>query len=253
MIADRHVHTSFSTDSNEAPENVLEKAISLGMDEIYITDHYDIDYPGDGFRFEPERYFETLSGLKEKYKDRIKLHIGVEVSINENIKEQVSALIEGYPWEYVIGSTHIVEGEDPYLRDRFDMTDEEYYRLFFKTSLTGIRSCSGFDTFGHLDYAVRYGYEKDAAYKYGSFSDVLDEILKELIRRDIALEINTAALRKGLKYVHPYPDVLKKYKEFGGKKLAMGSDAHRAEDIGYMFNETLKYLQKFGFSEENFV
>lgn len=253
MIADRHVHTCFSTDSGEAPENVLERAISLGMKEIYITDHFDIDYPGDGFRFDPESYFETLNRLKDSYKDRIKLHIGVEVSMNENIKEQVAELLEKYPWEYSIGSTHIVNGKDPYLRELFDMDDRAYYRSCFEASLSGIRSCGGFDTFGHLDYAVRYGYTKDASYDYEDSADVLDEILKELIRRDIALEINTAALRKGLKYVHPYPEVLRRYKEFGGKKLAMGSDAHRAEDIGYMFDETLKYLQKFGFSEENFV
>lgn len=45
MIADCHMHTSFSTDSKARPEEMIERAIALGMKEICITDHYDMDYP----------------------------------------------------------------------------------------------------------------------------------------------------------------------------------------------------------------
>ena len=253
MIPDRHVHTCFSTDSKERPENVLEKAIAAGMKDIYITDHYDIDFPGDEFRFDPDSYFEAMLPLKDRYKDRIDLHIGVEISINEEISAQVDELLESYPWEYVIGSTHIVDGKDPYLRELFDMDDEAFYRLCLETSLKGIMSCRGFDTFGHLDFALRYGYTKDRDYRYEKYADITDEILKELIKRNIALEVNTAAVRKGLKYFHPYPEVLKRYKELGGRKLAAGSDAHTAADVGYGFDRIAEYVSAAGFSESDFI
>lgn len=253
MIADRHLHTRFSTDSNEAPENSIEKAISLGMKDIYITDHYDIDFPGGEFMFDPDRYFEEMTKLKEKYKGRINVHIGVEAGFGEKIADKYQKLMSSYPWEYAIGSMHLIGEKDPYIRSLFDMDDRAYYRLCFETTLKGLRACDGFDTLGHLDYPVRYGYGKDSDYRYEYFADIVDEIFKELIRRGIALEINTAALRKGLKYPHPYPEALARYKELGGKKLALGSDAHEAKDVGYGFEEALEYIQKIGFTEENFV
>ena len=49
MISDCHMHTCFSDDSNTPVEAMAERAISLGMKRICITDHYDMDFP-DGDR-----------------------------------------------------------------------------------------------------------------------------------------------------------------------------------------------------------
>ncbi len=248
MLADRHLHTAFSEDSTENPRNTIERAIELGMKDIYITDHYDIDFPGGIFLFDADKYFEELTRLKGEYKDRINLHIGVEVGLKEDIGGKLDGFLKSYPWEYAIGSIHLMDEKDPYYRDEFDMDDEEFYRLFFDTSLRALKACEGFDTFGHLDFAVRYGYHQDECYRYELYAEYIDEILKEVIRRDIALEINTAGLRKGLNYVHPYPDALRRYVQLGGRKLAIGSDAHVAKDVGANFKETLEYLRDFGFS-----
>ena len=45
MIADCHMHTWFSSDSEARPEDMIEQALRLGMKELCITDHYDMDYP----------------------------------------------------------------------------------------------------------------------------------------------------------------------------------------------------------------
>ena len=42
--ADFHLHTSFSGDSDALMEDVIKKAISLGLTHICITEHYDPDY-----------------------------------------------------------------------------------------------------------------------------------------------------------------------------------------------------------------
>lgn len=249
MIADRHLHTKYSTDCAEEPENCIRRAIRLGMPEITFTDHYDIDFPDGLFVFDADAYFRELTALKEKYAAQIRVKIGVELGLKTDISGKIKAFLDKYPFEYVIGSIHLVDNMDPYERRRFDMPDEAFYRKYFETGLECLRACSGFDVFGHLDYVVRYGYHRDETYSYAANADVLDEILKELVRRGIALEINTAGLRKGLKYVHPYPDVLRRYKELGGRKLSLGSDAHTAEDVGAGFAEALSYIREYGFSE----
>ena len=245
MTADRHLHTRFSTDSNEDPENCVKQAVKLGMKDIWFTDHYDIDFPDGTFVFDVDEYFRQLTRLKENYADRIRVHIGVELGLKKDINDKIQSLISKYPFEYKIGSVHLVDNKDPYERELFDMPDAEFYRGYFETALECLDACTGFDTFGHLDYVVRYGYEKDRTYSYRENADVIDAILTRLIRRDIALEVNTAGLRKGLKYAHPYPEILNRYKELGGRKLALGSDAHRAQDIGAGFGETLAILNSF--------
>ena len=59
MIADCHMHTSFSTDSKARPEEMIERAIALGMKEICITDHYDMDYPRNPRTGEKEFQLDT--------------------------------------------------------------------------------------------------------------------------------------------------------------------------------------------------
>lgn len=255
MIADRHVHTGFSEDSSEDPKKSIEKAISLGMRDLYITDHYDMDFPDGLFMFDPDEYFRVMNGLKEAYKDQIQLHIGVELGLKTGIASKLKEFIDKWPFEFVIGSIHLIDDMDPYERELFDMDDAKFYKRYFDTALEALRECRDvpIDTFGHLDYVVRYGYERDKVYSYEKYSDVIDEILKEIISRNIALEVNTAGIRKGLKFAHPYPDVLKRYRQLGGKKLTIGSDAHIAEDIGSDFDVICSCLKKLSFSDINFI
>ena len=49
MKADFHMHTNFSTDSQMSPEEVIKRAIELGLKTICITDHQDMDFPEPGF------------------------------------------------------------------------------------------------------------------------------------------------------------------------------------------------------------
>ena len=255
MIADRHVHTGFSEDSSEDPKRSIERAVSLGMKDLYITDHYDMDFPDGLFMFDPNEYFKVLSELKEAYKDQIQLHIGVELGLKTGIASKLKKFLGDWPFEFAIGSIHLIDDKDPYERELFDMDDDHFYRRYFDATLEALRACREvpIDTFGHLDYIVRYGYEKDKAYSYEKYSDIIDEILKEIISRNIALEVNTSGIRKGLGFAHPYPEVLKRYRQLGGKRLTIGSDAHTAEDIGSDFEETLACLKKLSFSDTNFI
>ena len=252
MISDRHIHTRFSTDSGQEPEGCILRALELGMPSLTFTDHYDMDFPDGRFVFDVDAYFTELGMLKEKYADRIDVRIGVELGLKPELADRIQALLLKYPFDYSIGSIHVMGGRDPYERHLYDMTDAAFYRMYFETALECLKVCRGFDTFGHLDYVVRYGYEKDAAYLPEEYADLIDSILEELIRQDIALEINTAGLRKGLKYAHPYPYVLRRYRQLGGRRLAIGSDAHTAADIGAGFMEALQYAAEFGFTEDCF-
>ena len=68
ILADYHLHTSFSSDSESPMEDMIKKAISLGLKTICFTEHLDLDYPGDPSQFQVDinAYEKKLFELKEK-------------------------------------------------------------------------------------------------------------------------------------------------------------------------------------------
>lgn len=250
MRSDCHMHTSFSGDSEAAPEEMICKAIEMGLDTICFTDHEDKDYVCEGIEFtiDTESYFQTLSELREKYKKKIEIRIGVEMGLQPHLGEFIRDYISSYPFDYVIGSVHVVGGKDPYYPDFFDgRSDEEAYRAVLEETQKNIRVIEDFDSLGHLDYVVRYGRNREKEYSYQRFSEQIDDILKYLIDHGKALEVNTGGLKYGLPFAHPHADVLKRYRELGGEMITVGSDAHRPEHIAYEFNITGEFLKACGF------
>ena len=247
MINDTHLHTSFSEDCSTPPEDIIRRAAALGMKEICITDHYDRDFPFDGWIFDPDEYFRTLLPLKKEYEGQLDVHIGVEIGLQPHLKDFYGQFLKNWPFEFVIGSIHVLLGDDPYFRERYDMTDEEYYRAYFGYMLECVRSCAGvFDVLGHLDYVVRYGFDGPAEYSYARYAEYIDPILDIAIENDTALEINTGAIKYGQDILHPSEDVVRKYLEKGGRKFTVGSDAHRPQDVGRGFDRAREYLESFG-------
>lgn len=247
MIADCHMHTEFSTDSETRVEDQVEQAIRLGMNHICITDHMDMDYPGGEFQLDTDRYVEKILEVKEKYKDKIDISLGVEVGLQEHLKDRLNKYIESYPFDFVIGSMHLIYGEDPYDKQIFRRVgDEAAYREYFRATLSNVKDAPAIQTLGHLDYVVRYGLEKEKKYSYAKFSQEIDEILKCLIEKGIALEVNTAGLRI-LSFTNPHPDVIRRYRELGGEMITIGSDGHTPDVLGYGFSEIPELVKSCGF------
>ncbi|NCB91088.1 MAG: histidinol-phosphatase HisJ family protein [Clostridia bacterium] len=247
MIADCHMHTEFSADSEAKLTDQVEAAIKKGISHICITDHMDMDFPKGEFLLDTDRYVESIQKVQEEYKDRIHICLGVEVGLQEHLQERLQNYIDSYPFDFVIGSMHLVHGEDPYDRKIFDrMSDEEAYRDYFTATYDALLKAPKIHTLGHLDYVVRYGKEMDKYYSYKKYSDEIDQILKLIIEKGIALEVNTAGY-KTLPFTNPHPDVIRRYRELGGEMVTVGADGHSPEAVGYHFEEIPELLKSCGF------
>ena len=250
MRADFHMHTSFSTDAQISPEQMIQGAITKGMHTICITDHMDIDFSNNPneFTFDTAKYVTVLRLLQEKYKELIDVRIGVETGLQPHLRTALHHYVNQYPFDFVIGSVHLIQGEDPYSGGLFkDKTDEEAYRLAFEETLKNVQENSDFDVLGHLDYVVRYGKHQSESYSCYKYADCIDEILKKLISNGKGLEINTAGLKYGLRFAHPHAEILKRYKELGGEIITIGSDAHQPKHIAYDFSKAGEVLLQCGF------
>ncbi len=248
MKADYHVHTSFSYDSDSAPEKMIEGAIQKGIETICITDHHDLEYIEPGWEVDFSQYFETLQRLQDKYRGQIQVLIGIEFGMQPHLNEEYEKLARRYPFEFVIGSVHLFDGFDPYYPGYFEgRTDEDGYRRAFEITLENVKKMKEYDTLGHLDYIVRYGKHKDKTYSYKENADYIDEVLKHLIQNGKGLEMNTGGWNFGFDFAHPHQDILKRYRELGGEIITIGSDAHKPEDVAYGFERVKAYLEACGF------
>ena len=201
---------------------------------------------------DPECFIRTdlkeLGALKEKYKEKLDIRIGVEFGLQPHLAKKAKAFTAANPYDFVIGSMHVVGGKDPYYPEFFEgISDEEAYRMALQETIADIRAVADFDVLGHLDYVVRYGKHREQEYSYGRFADEIDEILRYLIEHGKGLEVNTAGLKYGLPFAHPHPDVLKRYKKLGGEIITVGADAHKPEHVGYDFNIVDNILEACGF------
>ena len=250
IFSDCHMHTSFSGDSDTPPEEMIKRAIDLGLPHICITDHEDHDYVYDGvdFTFDTKEYFRVLQELREKYRSKISIGIGVEIGLEPQWGSYYDEYVKAEKFDFVIGSVHLIGGEDPYDRTIFkDKSDEEVYRQTFIETLKDIQVTHEFDVLGHMDYVVRYGSYREQDYTYNKFADEIDEILKFLIHQGKGLELNTAGFKYGLPFAHPLPDILKRYRELGGEIITIGADAHKPDHIAYDFSKVKGILRNCGF------
>lgn len=253
--ADSHVHSSFSGDSMEKLENIIERAIEIGMDEITITDHLDLEFPGEVniFELDFKTYVETLKKLKNLYKNNIKIKIGIELGLQPQLKDKYDEIFNCEDIDFIIGSFHCVRGMDVADRKFFEKySKDEAHRIYFEEILNTIDLFPKINVCGHLDFINRYGRSVYDDYKKINFEmhqELIDKILIKLIEKNIGIEINTSALRYGLRDFHPCRKILKRYKELGGKIITMGSDAHRALDIMRDFDKAREVLKEIGFEK----
>lgn len=258
---DSHIHTSFSTDSTTPMENMIEQGIQNKLSGITFTDHIDYGFPqkynkdpsadSPPFLLDVESYINTIQKLKEKYRHMISLYTGVEIGLKKDVHEK-NALLSSHPsLDYRIGSIHLIDDMDPYDSQYWESVGSEVLAIerYFETTRDNLLDLNDIqiDTLGHMDYIVRYAPSGTRFYSYYKFADIIDEILRLLIDREISLEINTAGYKNGGNMPNPNADVIRRYKDLGGKWITFGSDAHTPDRLGKHFQAAGQIAWDAGF------
>lgn len=251
LLPDYHVHTCFSSDSETPVMDIMKKADAMGLSELCITDHMDFDFPGeDGiFLFDAVSYFKCLRKIQESTKDMPVLKIGVELGIQPHLGNKLRDFTSKYPFDFIIGSSHVADGLDPFNEDFWaGRSAKEAVCRYFESTLENIQSFKDFDVYGHLDYVVRYCRDKEFSYRCSDYLDLTDACLKALIESGKGIEVNTAGLHYGLLHPNPHIDIIKRYRELGGEIITVGSDCHTAGRLADRFENLPSILKGCGFS-----
>ena len=250
LLWDMHMHSQFSGDSDSPQEAMILSAIAKNLGGICFTDHLDIDYPDEPelFLLDLPNYTASITALRDKYADRFPIRMGIELGLQPHLAELHKDILSQYPFDFVIGSSHVVHGFDPYYPQFYHNRDEKNcYLEYFESILENIQAFDDFDVYGHIDYVVRYGPTKNKNYLWTEYQDIIDEILRLLIQKGKGIEINTGGFKYGLGHPNPTEEIIMRYHELGGEIITLGADAHSPEHVGYDFEKLPAILNAAGF------
>lgn len=251
MLWDTHMHCSFSGDSDTPAAAMVASSIEKGLDGICFTDHLDYDYKEEPglFLLDFDSYQTEIYRLRTQYKDQLPILWGIEIGLQPHTLEQNRAVTAKYPFDFVIGSSHCVDCIDIYYPSFYEnISESDAYRRYFDAILKNASSDADYDVYGHLDYVVRYGPNKNRFYSYEAYADIIDEILRTLIAKGKGIELNTAGFKYGLGHPNPTEAIIKRYRELGGEIITLGADGHKPEHVAYDFHKVPAILREAGFS-----
>ena len=255
LLFNNHVHTEFSHDATGSIDSIATEAIRNGLFGFSVSDHCDCEYISDShLKSVLDSSFFSAETAKQKYNDKLIISCGVEIGEAIFDNSVASAVISSHPWDVVLGSVHAVRmnGFDmPFSQIDFStMSDEfitEYTDRYFEDLYDTACSCD-YDILSHLNVIFRYiKYKFNRNIAMERYYPVCDKILRVLISRNKSLEINTSGYKDG--YFMPDYDLLKMYKDLGGKNISIGSDSHRPSDITSGLIEGHKLVKQLGFNE----
>lgn len=247
-MIDYHIHTNISPDCKVPMKLMAQAAREAGIKEVGFAQHIDLDLPGepDFSKIDFDAYTAQFEETQREFPGLV-LRRGIEAGLDPRTKEKMAAILDGYPCDFVIGSQHVVFGLDPYYQSVWEgRTQRELFDEYMRVSMETAESCEFYDVLGHLGYISKFCPHEDRLLRYSDYPDAVDEILKTLIRKGKALEVNTNGLYMTPSTM-PETPILKRYHELGGEMLTIGSDAHFESVVGHAVSETLETLKSIGF------
>ena len=236
MLFDNHSHTVFSSDSEMTAADAIAQAESLGLGLVF-TEHYDHIYKHtkhyDGtidFRFDPSAYWDQY----QQYSGD-KLRLGVEIGLTPDSRDANLAFLQQADFDLVIGSLHFMENLDLYYPDYYEGKDKaQAYGKYLSTMGQMIVENPYIDVLGHIDYICRYAPYEDKDIEYSDGAELIDKVLQAVIDNGIVMELNTRRLGDAMA-VTKLMQIYRRYQQLGGQYITLGSDAHKAENIGMNF------------------
>ncbi|WP_128896120.1 histidinol-phosphatase HisJ [Longirhabdus pacifica] len=254
MFVDYHTHHERCGHAEGTLEQYIQKGIEIGLEQIGLSDHMPLlhvdpanYYPEMAMSFEDLPYYvEECLQLKEKYAKQIDIKVGLEADYIEGYEEQISAIIQQYPWDYVIGSVHFIGEWDitdyrqthEWNGKNIDSIYETYYKLLQQAAATEM-----YDIIGHFDVIKRFGYKPEMDTK-----ELENQTLHVVKKHDIALECNTSGLRMPAKEMFPSERILR-YASQLGIPITLSSDAHKPNQLAYALKDAQKLLKTAGFQQ----
>lgn len=243
---DYHMHSNFSVDCQAPMEAMCRSAVEKGIPEIGFTEHYDV-HPNEPnpawLRFDD--WWAEIERNRRTFEGQLIIRAGIEVGEPHLFREQTRQALARLPFDYVLGSLHWVGPQSVFSPEYFLAPMDAAFSAYF-VELEHLSRAGDFDVLSHLDVASRVGYDVYGQYDPTRYEPLIRPVLQNCIDRGIALDINASALRRKAARLTPSVEILRWYREMGGERITLGSDAHRPEHLGAGLETALEVTRAAG-------
>jgi histidinol-phosphatase (PHP family) len=258
MIVDYHMHLRGRSNDHEGPiehtaevvERYVEAARERGVDEIGFTEHLYYFHQFDSLVEHPYQRAKIAHDLQayvdavlEAKRRGLPVKLGLEVDYFPGREAELAEILAPYPWDYLLGSVHILEGEaidmERGLWTRLPV--EEVWRRYF-VHLRALARSGVVDVLAHPDLVKIFDRRPHA-----EEAELLrEETVDAIDATGVAVEVSTAGLRRRVGEIYPSPDWLDACRG-RGVGITLASDAHEADDVGRDFDRALELLDEAGY------
>jgi histidinol-phosphatase (PHP family) len=248
--ADYHMHTPLCRHAQGEPTEYAAHALKLGMREIGFSDHNPMirdDY--DDWHMQIAELDSYVAKVEQARADHpgLVIKLALEVDYLPGHEDWIRQLASRHPWDYFIGSVHYVS--DSWDLDNPKKLDEWRARNAFDVWKTyferlSMAAASGlFHIIGHTDLPKKFCF-----YPSEDCDELFSSFLTTAREHDVAIELNTAGLRKDCREIYPSRAILEKAFEMR-VPITFGSDAHAPGEVGMDLEQAVILARSVGYTQ----
>jgi histidinol-phosphatase (PHP family) len=250
LPADYHTHTPLCRHATGEPVELAAQAVRLGLREIGFSDHNPM--PRDDFddwrmrAGDLDTYVAQVEKARRAFPDLV-IKLALEVDYIPGYEDWVRDLARRHPWDYLIGSVHYVSEswaiDNPHRLSEWKGRDPwEVWSAYFER-LTMAAGSGLFDIIGHADLCKKFCF-----YPKQDCTPLFTRFLEAAKRHDVAMELNTAGLRKDCQEIYPSPAIVKLAAQTG-VPITFASDAHAPAEVGLNFADAVALARSAGYTQ----
>lgn len=254
--ADYHFHLERGPYTREWLECFLATGRSRGVTEFGVTEHghrfveglavLDNAWVRSHDLLELREYVEFVQRMAA---DGLPVRLGLEMDYVPGKEAAIRDLLAQAPFDFAIGSVHWLDGWGFDFVGHAECMSEwsrrdkravfaRYFELVAQAASSGL-----FDIIGHADLIKIMG-----LYPETPWHDLAEPAVEAIAAAGVAVEVNTAGLRKPVGEMYPGEWLLRRFRE-RGVPATTGSDAHLPEDSGRDFDRATHLLRSCGYEE----
>ena len=235
LLADYHINISNSADSKVFMDSICQEAMKKGIKEICIIENMDFQ-PESLAGFDYDKICHMTDYANKTYAGII-CRKGIKTEYEALNLPLIFDLCLSYDFDFILGSVNKIRGIDTD-SDEFAVgrNEEDIFTEYINT----VREMICINMFNSVPYMYFAG--KNLGVKNSEkYKELICDTLKEIIKRDMSLEI------EGNDLLNDNQKILTWYKDLGGKNLIYGSGSYKAEEIGKNINEIYNFVRNLGF------
>lgn len=244
------MHTPLCHHASGEPTEYAARAVALGLKEIGFSDHSPMRRDNfDNWRMNADKLGEYVEKVRKAQKDhpQLTIRLALEVDYLPGQEDWIREMAAMHPWDYFIGSVHYVSEswdiDNPAKLSEWKKRDAwEVWSVYFDW-LTRAAESGLFEIIGHADLPKKFG-----IYPQNDCTPLFERFLNAAAEKGVAIELNTAGLRKDCREIYPCPQLVQMARA-KGVAITFGSDAHAPGEVGMNFTEAMQLARKAGYSE----